>query len=342
MDANHSKILQLNISTNGSGNGSSIGPAVDSDWPYLPIQLGQGLVLLIITLIGVSANVVAFLATLRLARKQMSAINYFIIALAITDTYGLVFCTLPTFLCYARRQWVGGKGMCNFQGVSTMFASLASGSFATAMAMERLCAIWKPFMYRELATKRKSLLAIVAIWSTSMVVALFPLVKEGNFVRNLTGTYCTINWFARNKANIAYAIFYVIMGIMLLGIVLYCNISIAYRLLLKGRNKKALRNNSAKRRLMAKTSDAEDKENQKTKAAGESSDSGELIEKGPAKMTSSSLEKQLAKTVAVISFLFVICWAPFIVSQQAHSCNNRMKCNATVLNFHGRCLPSKV
>ena len=326
MDGNQSSTLQQNLSVYGPHRPN--GSAIDPDWPYLPIQPAQGLVLFIITLVGVSANVIAFLATLRLTRKQKNAINYLIIALSITDTYGIVFCTLPTLLCYARKRWVGGIAMCNFQGVSTMFASLASGSLATAMAMERLFAIWKPFLYRELATKKKSLMTVVAIWSATMIVALFPLVKEGNFVRNLTGTYCTINWFARNTANIAYAIFYAIMGIALLGIVLLCNASIAYRLLLRGKTRQGLTRDSIKRSLMARKSDAEDRENSKSQVSRKSSACTEMIDKDVINRASSAVERQLAKTVAVISLLFVICWAPFIVSHGLISYRKRLICIA--------------
>ena len=310
-----------NIGTNnGTYNVTNNGTFIDSSWPYVPIQPKQGLILFIIVLTGTAANTIAFLATLKLAMKQKSAINVLIIALTITDTYGIVFCALPTLLCYLKRQWIGGVPMCNFQGVSTMFASLASGLMATAMAIERLFAIWKPFLYREMATKRKALFTIFIIWSTTLAIALFPLVKEGNFVRNLTGTYCTINWFAKSTENIAYAVFYIIMGIVLIIIVLFCNISIAVRLFSIGKNRENLRADSAKKRLMEKTSDAGVDENGKRKVAQRSSSAVEIVKKDLVKIKSASLlERQLAKTVAVISILFVICWAPFTVSLLGNS-----------------------
>lgn len=310
------------IITNGSRNNTE---ANDSNWSYIPIQPKQGLILFIIVFIGTTANFVAFLTTFKLAMKQRSAINYLIIALTTTDTYGIIFCALPTLLCYLQRQWIGGGAMCNFQGVSTMFASLASGSLATAMAVERLFAIWKPFLYREIATKAKTLLTIVVILSAAMIIALFPLVKEGNFVRNLTGTYCTINWFAKDKDNVAYAIFYAIMGVILLVIVLFCNINIAVRLIRVGKKRSLLRADSAQGHLITKKMDSESKEDggknggrdedEAAKVVLKSNSGVEMIERDQVKKTqANSLEKQLAKTVAVISVLFIICWTPFIVS----------------------------
>lgn len=292
----------------------------DTNWPYLPIQPKQGLILFLITLPGCIANIIAFLATLKLAHKQRNNANYFVMALIITDFYGITLCTLPTLLCYLMRNWVGGMAMCNFQGVSTMFASLASGSLATAMAVERLAAVWKPLWYRAFATTRKTLIIIATLWSIAIVIALIPLAREGNFVRNGTGTYCTINWFAKSKENIAYAISYAVMGVSLLVIIVFCNISIAIRLWQAGRRRELLRADSTRLKLMSQKSDAENAEHgnstEDSKKVKRKDSSVEKLDKIALKRkrSSSSLEKQLSTTVAVISILFIICWGPFMVS----------------------------
>ena len=291
--------------------------ATDTNWPYLPIQPKQGLILFLITLPGCTANVIAFLATSKLAHKQRNNANYFVMALIITDFYGITFCTLPTLLCYLMRKWIGGMGMCNFQGVSTMFASLASGSLATAMAVERLAAVWKPLWYRAFATRRKTLVTIATLWSIAIVIALIPVAREGNFVRNGTGTYCTINWFAKSKENIAYAISYAVMGVSLLVIVVFCNISIAIHLWQAGRKRELLRADSTRMKLMSRKSDAENGNSTEEKNKVKRKDSSvEKLDKiaSKSKPSSSALEKQLSKTVAAISILFIICWAPFMVS----------------------------
>eukprot|EP00794_Sanderia_malayensis_P009780 gene9780-10779_t len=282
--------------TNGTQNSTM------TKWPYLPIQPKQGLILFLITLPGTLANIIAFLATVRLIQKQRStsAANYLILALTLTDLYGIVFCTLPTLLCYLRREWVGGVAMCNFQGVSTMFASLASGSLATSMATERLMAVWRPFWYRRTATVKKTFIIIFAILLSAFVIAIIPLSRSGNFVRNLTGTFCTINWFARSKDNIAYAILYLILGVSLLIIVVCCNVKLAICLLESRKKSKLLQRGSSAKKLIKEDSNAVDSE----RKIGDSR----------------SIEKQLAKTVALISLLFVICWAPFMI---------RIICNLT-------------
>ncbi len=199
--------------------------------------------------------------------------------------------------------------MCNFQGVSTMFASLASGSLATSMATERLFAVWKPFAYRKTATVKKTLLIIVIIWSAAFVIGIIPLSRSGNFVRNLTGTFCTINWFASNTDNIAFAIFYVLLGVSLLVVVVACNVKLAICLLGTGKKRKLLRGHSSERKLVKENSDSGER-----KIGGESR----------------NLEKQLAKTVALISLLFIICWGPFMVSCR----KNKSEKTIFILHMH--------
>lgn len=259
---------------------TTVNTTTTNPWPYVPIDPKQGLILFLITLPGTIANIIAFLATFKLVREQTgTAPNYLILALNFTDFYGIVFCTLPTLLCYLFKRWVGGDAMCNFQSVSIMFASLASGVLATAMATDRLLAIWKPFVYKKNITLKKTLTTIFATWICSFLIAILPLAGKGFFVRNLTGTYCTINWFAKRTANQVYAVFYAIVGITLVSIVVFCNAKIVTSLLGSKSKRKALHGFYDR-----------------------------------AQGTRNKLEMQLVKSVGAISVLFVICWFPFMVS----------------------------
>eukprot|EP00795_Rhopilema_esculentum_P006187 gene6187-11589_t len=249
----------------------------ENPWPYVALDPKQGLILFLITLPGTVANIIAFLATLKLTRQQKNAApNYLILALTFTDFYGITFCTLPTLICYRYKRWIGGNAMCNFQSVSTMFASLASGILATVMSTDRLIAIWKPFVYKKYVNLKKTLITITATWLSAFAIAILPLAGQGFFVRNLTGTYCTINWFAKQTANQIYAVFYAILGVSLIGIVVFCNAKIVHSLL---------------------TSKAKQ---------------GTLHGMGSNDETRSRFEIQLFKSVGSISFLFVLCWFPFM------------------------------
>ncbi len=273
----------MNPTTTPRINFTNSTQATPNAWPYVPLDSKQGLILFLIALPGTLANIVAFITTWKLIKQQAVAPNYLILALNFTDFYGIVFCTLPTLLCYLFKDWVGGEAMCNFQGVSTMFASLASGIFATVMAVDRLLAVWRPFIYRSHVTVKKTFVTIIVTWLVAMFIAVLPLAGVGDFVRNLTGTFCTVNWFAKSTSNRVYSVFYAIIGITLVFIVVVCNVRIALSMFQRRRKQY---------NLHGLDSDKKRKENTK----------------------SEQNEMQLVKSIAAISVLFIVCWFPFMVS----------------------------
>ena len=269
-------------------------------WPYEPLDPKQGLILFLITLPGTLANVIALLITIKLLRTQLVAPNVLVLGLTLTDLYGITFSTLPTLLCYLHKDWYGGEPMCNFQGVSSMFSPLASGFLATSMAVDRLLAVWKPFLYRTVVTIKKTVVTIGLSWLVSLILALIPLTGVGRFKRNLTGTFCTIDWFAKTTQNVAYSLFFAILGISLVSAVVFCNVKVAYTLIqVRRRRSKGLHGGSQRHTIQPRPSSSQDG-----------------IENGGKKKSRSSsdeMEIQFAKTVGVISLLFVICWLPFMV-----------------------------
>ena len=200
-----------------------------SAWPYEPIDINQGVTLFLLAFAGVVANVFAFCATLRLPRALQSSINTFVLALTSVDLLCLVLAPLPTFICYVTRSWVGGQHMCKFQGCISIFAAFASGCFATAMAIDRHAAVCRPFAYKNFLTQRCPLRVTISILLISLIIAVLPLVGFGDFVRNLTGTYCGLDWFASTPLNRTYAIMFACMGISLILAVVFANTSIAVK-----------------------------------------------------------------------------------------------------------------
>ena len=129
-------------------------------WPYVPLDPKQGVILSLITLPGTFANLMAILLTVKLLRSHAVAPNVFVLGLVLTDRFGIVFCTLPTLPCYLQMNWQGGKNMCDLQGFSFMFAPIPSGLLANIMAADRLLAVMKPFLYRQIITTKKAILIV--------------------------------------------------------------------------------------------------------------------------------------------------------------------------------------
>ena len=279
----------------GFMNNISISKKPTADpWPYVPLDPRQGLILAFITLSGTSANVIGILVMIKVLQMRPVAPNVLVFGLALTDLYGIVVATLPTLLCYLEMKWYGGQMVCDLQGFSTIFVQSASGLLATIMALDRLLAVLKPFLYRRIVTAQKAFMTVCLIWVIGIVLALMPLVKLGRYKRNLTGTFCTIDWFADSIQNKIFALVFATVGITYVFVVVICNTIVAATLLKlrKERTKLTSEKGFQRHRVFPSKQDGSDRRKSTTTV---------------------DLELHFAKTVGIISFLFLICWLPFMV-----------------------------
>lgn len=248
--------------------------------PFEALDPKQGVILGIITTPGVIANLLTIIVTLKLLRHQKMTPNVFVFALACMDLGGIVFICFPTFLCYIFKRWVGGDQMCKFQGFLTLFFSLGSGFLATAMSLDRYMAVRWPLLHRQHITIQVVKKIILVMILASAFVSFLPVLGFGAFVRNLTGTYCTLNWFATAAEDVAFSCVFASLGILLILTVVFSNINVVFKLY---RRREKIRSMVSKRG---------DKEEKKT----------------------SNLDRQFAKMMIVISVIFLLCWTPFVVS----------------------------
>lgn len=244
---------------------------------YVAIQPIQGVILGIISTPGIVGNAFAIVATVKLLKVQRLAPNIFIIGLAFCDLIGLLTICIPTWICYAFGGWQGGQHLCSFQGFATLLFSMGSGLVATMMSVDRLLSIKAPFFHRAHVNVNTAKKLLVAIMIFSASFAVMPVLGFGSFVRNLTGTYCTINWFARSYSDMAFSYLYATIGILMVLVVVLSNAMVIVMLI----KKRKLR-----RELSSKNKSANDK-----------------------------LQQQFSRMMMVISLLFLFCWTPFMVSQ---------------------------
>lgn len=250
--------------------------------PYEALDPKQGAILGIITTPGIIANFLTIVVTVKLLRHQKMTPNIFVFALACMDLSGIILICTPTFLCYIFKGWVGGQHMCKLQGFLTLFFTLGSGFLATSMSVDRFIAVRWPLYHRRYITVKVVKRIVLVIVVLSAIVSFCPVVGFGSFVRNLTGTYCTLNWFASSAKDVAFSCFFASVGFLLIITVVVANINVVLNLYRR----------RSKLRSMVSTRKEGNREENKT-----------------------SLDKQFAKMMIVISAIFLICWTPFVVSQ---------------------------
>lgn len=248
---------------------------------YEDLQPIQGVILGLIASPGIIANIFAIVVTVKLLRQQSLTPNVFVFALACMDCFGIIVVCTPTWLCYIFGHWVGGQQMCKFQGFMTLFCTLSTGFIATSMSVDRFIAVKWPLHHRQRVTVKVVKRLLLGLVITAGIVASFPVLGFGSFVMNLTGTYCTLNWFAKDKEDVSFSYMYAVIGMMLVVTVIFCNINVVVKLCKR----------EDKLRGMSRKSDKQESQTRKT------------------------LEKQFTKMMIVISLMFLICWTPFVVSR---------------------------
>lgn len=246
----------------------------------------EGIVLYIMSVTGIVANAFAILASARLLKMQPLSPNVFVLGLSCVDLISLIFFSVPSWLFYVSREWIGGKRLCDFQGFVFLFSTLCSAFLATSMAVDRCIAVTKPFFHRKTMTVNKAKLLILGAITASFLISFFPILSFGSFVRNLSGSFCTVNWFPQNASDRAFCVFYAVLGGLPSIVVLFCNITVIWELFRSKQRRVSVTNMilpGARQMAQARNTERDD------------------------------TETQFSRTMVLISVVYLFGWIPFMV-----------------------------
>lgn len=247
---------------------------------------GEGIVLYIMSVTGIVANAFAILASARLLKMQPLSPNVFVLGLSCVDLISLIFFSVPSWLFYVSGEWIGGKRLCDFQGFVFLFSTLCSAFLATSMAVDRCIAVTKPFFHRKTMTVNKAKLLILGAITASFLISFFPILSFGSFVRNLSGSFCTVNWFPQNASDRAFCVFYAVLGGLPSIVVLFCNITVIWELFRSKQRRVSVTNMilpGARQMAQARNTERDD------------------------------TETQFSRTMVLISVVYLFGWIPFMV-----------------------------
>lgn len=247
---------------------------------------GEAIILYILTVTGIVANAFAILASAKLLKMQPLSPNVFVLGLSCVDLISLTFFSIPSWLFYINGEWLGGKQLCDYQGFVFLFSTLCSAFLATSMAVDRCIAVTKPFFHRKTMTVNKAKVLILAAIAASFVISFFPILSFGSFVQNLSGSFCTVNWFPQTSSDSAFCVFYAILGGLPAIVVLFCNITVIWELFRSKQRRVSVTNMilpGARQMAQARNSERED------------------------------TETQFSRTMVLISVVYLFGWIPFMV-----------------------------
>ena len=249
------------------------------DFPAL--NAASGVIFSVITFPGIVANIVAVVLTIKIAKCHAIPPNIFIVTLACTDLFGLIFATIPTTLTYLHGRWVGGDALCQAQGISSIFSSVTAGLVAVLISLDRFFAVFKPFWYHQHRSQYEAKCCVAFAIISSFFFSLLPLINfDEIIIRRYPGTYCTFNNLSSQHVVRGFALAFSALCLVSGATVIMCNLVVC-RQMCKQRFGRLSGHHIPNERIF-----------------------GGRRHKN---------EMQHARTMAVVSLLYIICWVPFMV-----------------------------
>uniref|UniRef100_UPI00358E6C2A prostaglandin E2 receptor EP4 subtype-like isoform X2 n=1 Tax=Myxine glutinosa TaxID=7769 RepID=UPI00358E6C2A len=183
-------------------------------------------------LVGVIGNVVA-LAALCATRRESKASAFYtlVFGLAFTDLLGTCLASPVVLVSHASGSWRGGQPLCDFLSFTLLFFGSTGISLLCAMAVERYLALNHAFYHDGCVTRGWGRRVLVTVWLGNLVLCVPPLFGFGQNVKHFPGTWCFVDWQARDTAGMFYSFLYAGVCSLLVLITLMCNVAVAVALL---------------------------------------------------------------------------------------------------------------
>lgn len=233
---------------------------------------------------GAFGCILALIVLRRSRNEQKKTIFYRLVgALAITDMLGTCFTSPVTLIIYMNQfKWVGGQELCDYFSFIFIFTGNSTVFIVGVMALERYLAIQHPYLYNAHASTKKAHFILIGLWLLAFVIATAPLLGLGSNVLQYPGTWCFFNSFGVTVTDKIFSYFYASVGLLVILVIIICNIIVISTLV-------KMRRRNVTRRLST------------------------LSFTGKVKKQSSEIQ-MMVHLVGIIC-VFVICWAPLMVSR---------------------------
>ncbi|XP_056288730.1 alpha-1A adrenergic receptor [Pseudoliparis swirei] len=259
-----------------------------------------GMVLVVFVVFGVLGNILVILSVL-LHRHWRSVTHYFIANLAAADLL-LSAAVLPfSATSEALGRWVFGRSFCSAWAALDVLCCTASILSLCVISIDRYLAVIHPLRYPAIATGRRGLTAVAALWGLSAVISVGPLFgwREPDPEDE---TVCRITEEPGYALFSALGSFYIPLAIIL---AMYCRVYTV-----------------AKRETLRKSSEGGGVETEGVRlrihrGKPEGGGGGPATPKRSTfslpRLLKFSREEKAAKTLGIVVGCFILCWLPFFL-----------------------------
>ncbi|XP_030291547.1 alpha-1A adrenergic receptor [Sparus aurata] len=264
-----------------------------------------GMVLLLFVVFGVLGNILVILSVL-CHHHWRSVTHYFIANLAAADLL-LSSAVLPfSATSEALGRWVFGRSFCSVWAALDVLCCTASILSLCVISIDRYLAVSYPLRYPAMATGRRGLTAVAALWGLSAAISVGPLFGWRE-PEPEDETVCRITEEPGYALFSALGSFYIPLAIIL---AMYCRVYTVAK-----RETKTLRKGSKGDEvetegvmLRIHRGNASQKGKQEEVTARHKRTTFSLP-----KLLKFSREEKAAKTLGIVVGCFILCWLPFFL-----------------------------
>ncbi|XP_032426190.1 alpha-1A adrenergic receptor [Xiphophorus hellerii] len=275
---------------------------------HLAKAVALGAVLVVFLLFGVLGNILVILSVL-LHHQWRSVTHYFIANLAAADLL-LSSAVLPfSAASEALGRWVFGRSFCNVWAALDVLCCTASILSLCVISIDRYLAVSYPLRYPAIATGRRGLTAVAALWGVSAAISVGPLFgwKEPDPEDE---TDCRITQEPGYALFSALGSFYIPLAIIL---AMYCQVYTVAR-----RETKSIRESTKGEEVEMGGVTLRMHRGNAAAQAGTHEDGEEAgTHKRPSfplpKLLRFSGEEKAARTLGIVVGCFILCWLPFFL-----------------------------
>ncbi|XP_044030904.1 alpha-1A adrenergic receptor [Siniperca chuatsi] len=266
-----------------------------------------GMVLVVFLVFGVLGNILVILSVL-FHHHWRSVTHYFIANLAAADLL-LSSAVLPfSATSEALGRWVFGRSFCSVWAALDVLCCTASILSLCVISIDRYLAVSYPLRYPAIATGRRGLTAVAALWGLSAAISVGPLFgwKEPDPEDE---TVCRITEEPGYALFSALGSFYIPLAIIL---AMYCHVYTVAK-----RETKSLRKGSKGDGVETEGVMLRIHRGNAAQTGKQEDDEGTARHKRTTfslpRLLKFSREEKAAKTLGIVVGCFILCWLPFFL-----------------------------
>ncbi|XP_020662301.3 alpha-1D adrenergic receptor [Pogona vitticeps] len=308
---------RINASLNGNhtgeaegANGSFPGEEVhaNSSTPLtlrLTLQsVGVGIFLAVFILSAIVGNILVILSV-ACNRHLQTVTNYFIINLAIADL--LLSTTVLPFsasLEVLEDLWIFGRIFCDIWAAVDVLCCTASIMSLCIISVDRYIGVKYSLKYPTIMTEKKAVVIMVAVWLSSMVISVGPLLGWKEAPPD-DDQHCDITQEPGYAIFSSLFSFYLPLAVIL---VMYFNIYVVARRTTKSLEAGVKKERGKSMEVVLRIHCRSVVEDSAASAKGKGHTFRSSLS---VRLLKFSREKKAAKTLAIVVGVFILCWLPF-------------------------------